>query len=98
MTTMPMPLSPFQSVLNAVRDLLGFGGYGTVEYAVNDAGDLVHARTIATVEPRNAAERADLNVFLARLRAECDLQEGDTLDLRYHNGQLRTAIITRKAP
>ena len=98
MTTMPMPISPFQSVLNAVRDLLGFGGYGTVEYAVNDAGDLIHARTIATVEPRCAAERADLDVFLARLRREHGLRTDDTIELRYHDGKLRTAIITRKAP
>jgi hypothetical protein len=98
MTTMPMPLSPFQSVLTAVRDLLGFSGYGTVEYAVNDAGDLVHARTVATVEPRTAAERTDLGLFLARLRREHGLRADDTIELRYHDGKLRTAIITRKAP
>jgi hypothetical protein len=98
MTVTTMQITSFQSVLNAVRDLLGLGGYGTVEYAVGADGDLVHARTIATVEPQNATERTDLQVFLGRLRREYDLRQGDTLDLRYHDGKLRTAIITRKAP
>jgi hypothetical protein len=95
MTTMPMPFSPFQSVLSTVRDLLGLSGYGTVAYAVNDAGDLVHARTVATVEPRNAAERADLEIFLDRLRREHGLRTDDTIELRYHDGRLRAATITR---
>jgi len=97
MTTMLIPLSPFHAVIHAVRDLLGIGGYGTVEYQVNDEGDFVHARTVATAKPRNEAERSDLAVFLARLHRDYDLRRDDTLQLRYDDGKLIVALITRQS-
>jgi hypothetical protein len=92
---MPFP-SPIKSAFHAIKDLLGLGGYGTVEYVVGASGDLLHARTIATVKPDRPGERADLELFLTRLRRENDLCPDDSLQLRYDDGKLMVAIITRQ--
>lgn len=85
MTTMTLPLP----------DLFLLGGFGTVRYAVSE-DDLQHVTTIATVKP-TAQERENVAAFIARLRREHGLRRGDTLDLKYENGRLTVAIITRPA-
>lgn len=88
----PPVLAPIAAAARLIRTL---GGFGTVDYQVADGQALVHARTVATVKPANAAERADVALFLDRLRQQHDLQPGDTLQLRYDAGQLVLAVITR---
>ena len=93
MTATPMP----SHANTSIRDLLGLGGFGTVEYTVGADHGLAHTRTVATVKPDRPGERTDLTLFLARLRAEHDLRPGDNLQLRYDDGKLVVAIITRHA-
>jgi len=90
-----MSIAPCTSALAAQLDLLRLGGYGTIEYEVDGAHDLIHARTIATARPETPHERADLPTFLARILAQHDVRPGDMLALRYEGGTHLLAVITR---
>lgn len=85
-------MQPTRPILAALLDLFKLGGYGAAQYEVNDAGELVHARTVITVKMDKGET---IEAFVARLRREYDWQRGDTLELLSNNGRLDTARITR---
>ena len=75
-------------------DDLAQRGHGTAEFEVNDAGELVHVRTVFTVkfEP-GESHRA----FLARMHTEKALRAGDFVEFPSHGGKYDVARIVRKA-
>jgi hypothetical protein len=87
-----MHITPRQSILAALADLLGFG-YGTARFAVGDDGELVHAGTVVTVKMRPLET---MDAFLDRLRSDYDLRKGDTLEIGSESGKLNVARITRQ--
>lgn len=87
-----MQITPRQSIIAALADLLGFG-YGTARFAVGDDGELHHAGTIVTVKMRPGES---MDAFLDRLRNDYDLHKGDTLEIGSEGGKLNVARITRQ--
>lgn len=87
-----MQISPRQSILAALADLLGFG-YGTARFTVGDDGELAHASTVVTVKMRPLES---MEAFLDRLRSDYDLRKGDTIEIGSDAGKLNVARITRQ--
>lgn len=87
-----MHITPRQSIIAALADLLGFG-YGTARFAVGEDGELHHAATIVTVKMRPLES---MEAFLDRLRSDYDLRTGDTLEIGSEGGKLNVARITRQ--
>jgi hypothetical protein len=91
-TTAAMHITPRQSILTALADLLGFG-YGTARFAVGDDGELVHTGTVVTVKMR---PMETMQAFLDRLRSDYDLRKDDILEIGSEGGKLNVARITRQ--
>ncbi len=75
-------------------DELAQRGHGTAEFAVNNAGELVHVRTVFTVKLSPGEKH---QAFLARMYVEKVLRCGDRVEFPARDGKFDVARIYRDA-